>query len=146
MSNILAKIFGKSGEEITKSIAETVDSLSTSDEEKALAKEKLTNTVLTNLVNVIEAQTSIITTEAQGSWLQRSWRPILMLAFGFIIIYEYFIAKVFNLPTSELPENFWILLEYGMTGYVVGRSLEKISDTVTKNIDMPFLKKKKREG
>jgi len=144
MSNILTKIFGKGGEEITKTIAETVDGLSTSDDEKAAAKEKLTNTVLTNLVNVIQAQTSIITTEGQGNFLQRSWRPILMLAFGFIVIYEYFISRVFNLPQSDLPENFWALLELGMGGYVIGRSVEKVTDTVTKNIDISFLKKKDR--
>ena len=31
-------------------------------------------------------------------------------------------------------------------GYVVGRSVEKVATTVTKNVDMPFLKKKNRSN
>jgi hypothetical protein len=144
MSNILGKIFGKGGEEVTKTIAETIDGLSTSDEEKLAAKEKLTSTVMTQLVNALNAQVSILTAEANGSKLQRNWRPILMLSFGFIIIYEYFISKVFGLPDANLPERFWNLLELGMGGYVVGRSVEKIAETVTKNVDISFIKKKDR--
>jgi hypothetical protein len=144
MSNILGKIFGKGGEEVTKTIAETIDGLSTSDEEKLIAKEKLTSTVMTHLVNALNAQVSILTAEANGSKLQRNWRPILMLSFGFIIIYEYFISKVFGLPDANLPERFWNLLELGMGGYVVGRSVEKIAETVTKNVDISFIKKKDR--
>lgn len=144
MSNILGKLFGKSGEEITKTIAETVDGLSTSDQEKAEAKEKLTNTVMTQLVSALQSQAGIITTEAQGNWLQRSWRPILMLSFGFIIIYRYFLSQVLALPAVDLPIDFWELLNLGIGGYVVGRSVEKVADTVTKNVDISFIKKKDR--
>ena len=78
-------------------------------------------------------QTEIIVTEAKGNWLQRSWRPILMLAFGFIVIYIKFIAPLFNLTTPELENEFWNLLQLGIGGYVIGRSAEKISKNVTFN-------------
>lgn len=145
MSNILGKLFSKTGAEITKTVGETIDGLSTSDDEKAAAKEKLTNTVMTHLVTALQAQASVITTEAQGNWLQRSWRPILMLAFGFIIIYRYFLSQVLSLPAVDLPIDFWELLNIGIGGYVVGRSVEKVADTVVKNVDISFIKKKNRE-
>ena len=145
MSNILDKIFGKATTDITKSIGETIDNLSTSDMEKLAAKEKLTSTVMSHLNDAMQLQQNIIIAEAQGNWLQRSWRPILMLSFGFIIIYRYFIAPVFQLQAIDLPVNFWDLLSLGIGGYVVGRSVEKVADTVVKNVDMSFIKKKNRQ-
>jgi hypothetical protein len=143
--NFWDKIFGKATSDITKTIGDTIDSLSTSDEEKLAAKEKLTQTVMTNLVNANQTAASIVLAESNGNWLQRSWRPILMLAFGFIIIYRYFISPVFHLEAIELPGDFWDLLQLGIGGYVVGRSVEKVADTVVKNVDISFVKKKNRE-
>lgn len=145
MKELWAKLFGKSGEEVVSTIAQTIDGLSTSDDEKAAAKEKLTATVMTHLVTVIQSQTSVITTEAQGNWLQRSWRPILMLSFGFIIIYRYFLSQVLVVPAIDLPDAFWDLLDVGIGGYVVGRSVEKVADSVVKNVDISFIKKKNRQ-
>ena len=74
-------------------------------------------------------QTDIILAEAKGNWLQRSWRPILMLAFGFIVIYVKFIAPLFSLPVPPLENEFWNLLQLGIGGYVIGRTGEKIAST-----------------
>lgn len=80
-------------------------------------------------------QTEIIVAEANGNWLQRSWRPVLMLSFGFIVIYNKFAAPLFGWPIPILEGEFWTLLQIGIGGYVVGRSAEKIADkiTITKN-------------
>ena len=80
-------------------------------------------------------QTDIIIAEAKGNWLQRSWRPILMLSFGFIVIYNKFAAPLFGWTIPVLEGEFWTLLQIGIGGYVVGRSAEKIADkiTITKN-------------
>ena len=79
-------------------------------------------------------QTEIIVAEANGNWLQRSWRPILMLCFGFIVMYVKFIAPLFELPIPPLENEGVDLLLWGIGGYVVGRSAEKISKirTITK--------------
>jgi len=71
-------------------------------------------------------QTEIIVAEAKGNWLQRSWRPILMLAFGFIVIYVKFVAPLFDLKIPELENEFWNLLQIGIGGYVIGRTGEKM--------------------
>ena len=78
-------------------------------------------------------QTDIIIAEAKGNWLQRSWRPILMLSFGFIVIYVKFIAPLFGFTIPPLENEFWDLLQLGIGGYVVGRSAEKIAKSVTIN-------------
>ena len=77
-------------------------------------------------------QTEIIIAEAKGNWLQRSWRPILMLSFGFIVIYVKFVAPLFSLPIPELENEFWNLLQLGIGGYVIGRTGEKMMDSFSK--------------
>ena len=71
-------------------------------------------------------QSEIIIAEAQGNWLQRSWRPVLMLSFGFIVIYVKFFAPLFDLTTPPLEDEFWNLLQLGIGGYVIGRTGEKM--------------------
>ncbi len=60
---------------------------------------------------MMDAQKDVLLAELNGNKLQRSWRPIIMLAFGFVVVYEYFISKVFALPAANLPSKFWDLLE-----------------------------------
>ncbi len=74
----------------------------------------------------IESRAKIITAEAEGkSWLQRNWRPILMLTFTYVIAHNYIIGPLFSLPILEVPPDMWELLKLGMGGYIIGRSVEK---------------------
>ena len=59
------------------------------------AKNQLPELVFNAMGNIQEAQREVLITEARGNWLQRSWRPILMLAFGFIVVYAYFFETAF---------------------------------------------------
>lgn len=136
-----------------KAIEETgkiIDNLSTSNEEKAAVKNAIAQVVLDSLGKVIEAQRDVLVAEVTGTKLQRSWRPLVMLAFAAVVIFHYFgypVARSFSPGLPELPildTKFWDLLEIGLGGYVIGRSVEKVADTVTKNVDMPFLRKKDR--
>ena len=109
------------------SITNVIDDLHTSDEEKLAAKNKLA--AITNAMqsDILKAQSSIITAEAQGkSWLQRNWRPITMLAFLILVV-----CDSFGLLAFRLSDDAWDLLKIGLGGYVVGRSAEKIAPTVT---------------
>jgi len=74
----------------------------------------------------IEAQAKIITAEAEGhSWLQRNWRPILMLTFTYVVAHNYIIAPLFSLVRLEVPPDMWELLKLGVGGYIIGRTVEK---------------------
>ncbi len=112
-------------------VGKVIDNLFTSEEERINAKNKVFKILQEKELELQRMQTDVIIAEAKGNWLQRSWRPILMLSFGFIVIYVKFIAPLFDLKIPELENEFWNLLQIGIGGYVVGRSAEKIADKVT---------------
>ena len=107
-------------------VGKVIDNLFTSDEERLNAKNEVFRVLQEQQLELQKLQTEIILAEANGNWLQRSWRPILMLSFGFIVIYVKFIAPMFSLPIPPLEDQFWSLLNLGIGGYVVGRSAEKV--------------------
>jgi len=116
---------------VIKEIGKVIDNLFTSEEERINAKNEVFKVLQEQQLELQKLQTEIIVAEAKGNWLQRSWRPILMLAFGFIVIYVKFVAPLFDLKIPELENEFWNLLQIGIGGYVVGRSAEKIADKIT---------------
>lgn len=118
---------------IFKPAADLIDSLHTSEEERLQIKEKLfsaqqemTLKVLEYETKLLDSKTKVITAEAQGqSWLQRTWRPITMLTFLFLVVMD-----SFGILPFRLAEQAWTLLQIGLGGYVVGRSAEKIAPKV----------------
>ena len=127
----MKKIFDWFGGNVLKDLLGGLDNLFTSKEEKIKAEGIIKQIIAEKKVELQQMQTNIILAEAKGNWLQRSWRPILMLSFGFIVIYVKFIAPVFGLTIPALEIEFWELLKIGIGGYVVGRSAEKISKNIT---------------
>lgn len=111
---------------VIKEIGNVIDNLFTSDEERIKAKNEIFKVLKEQQLELQRLQTEIIVAEANGNWLQRSWRPILMLSFGFIVIYVKFIAPLFSLPIPPLENEFWNLLQIGIGGYVIGRTGEKM--------------------
>jgi len=74
-----------------------------------------------------QAAAQIVMAEAQGdSWLQRSWRPILMLTFGALIVARWLGWAAPGLSETEYLA-LWEIVKIGLGGYVVGRSGEKIA-------------------
>ena len=98
-------------------------------EDKDLAnqiKARLNEQALNGSLKELESAASIIVAEAQGeSWLQRNWRPLLMVLFGAIIANNYMLVPIFGTPAAEIPPDMWDLLKLGVGGYVVGRTAEK---------------------
>ncbi len=127
----MKKIFDWFGGSVIKDLLGGLDKLFTSKEEKIKAESIIKQILIEKQLELQQMQTDVIIAEAKGNWLQRSWRPILMLSFGFIVIYVKFIAPVFGFTIPELEIEFWELLKIGIGGYVVGRSAEKISKNIT---------------
>lgn len=68
----------------------------------------------------------IIVAEAKGdSWLQRSWRPVLMLWFAGLVGAHWLGFTPDNLSQSTINQLLSIV-QIGIGGYIVGRSGEKI--------------------
>lgn len=115
---------------ITSTIGRTIEKLSTNSTEKEKLKTQINYELLNYLSTLTEAQQNIITTEAKGNYLQRSWRPIVMLTFTLIIVLGIFI----DIPLLKDDSPFWDLIEIGLGGYVIGRSAEKITTTIGKKL------------
>ena len=94
-------------------------------------KKTITSSLIDYNKTILEQQASVVRAEAQGdSWLQKSWRPITMLVFVFIIANNYIVYPYLSLfgvkaTALNIPPNMWELLKIGLGGYVVGRSVEK---------------------
>ena len=79
----------------------------------------------------------IVLAEANsGSWLTSTWRPLLMMVIVSIIALNYLIFPLISLTLGvpleiDLPSELWTLLNIGVGGYVVGRSGEKITETLS---------------
>ena len=79
---------------------------------------------------VFMAQADIVKTEAASDhWLAATWRPVLMLTFGALIVARWFGWAAPNLSEAEYLK-LWGIVEFGLGGYVVGRSVEKIAGPV----------------
>jgi hypothetical protein len=146
---ILDQIISGGVSSIIESVGGVLDKFITSDEEKLQAKQAISDLVISKLTDIASYQRDALVAELQGNSLQRNWRPLVMLAFAFIIVFHYFLQPVLGhwwpIPNIDLPDQFWNLLEIGMGGYVIGRSVEKVADTVTKNVDLTFIPKRKRD-
>lgn len=127
----MKKIIDWFGGTVVKDLMSGLDKLFTSKEEKIIAENAIKQILIQKQLELQKMQTEIIVTEARGNWLQRSWRPVLMLCFGFIVMYVKFFAPLFGWQIPELENEFWNLLQLGIGGYVVGRSAEKISKNIT---------------
>ena len=75
----------------------------------------------------LEAQAKIVLAEAQGSWLQRNWRPLLMVTFAGLVVAHWY---GFTAPDiSESVQNSLLnIVMVGVGGYVMGRNAEKVAD------------------
>lgn len=107
-----------------------IDRLWPDPEQKAQAQIALLELAQKGELTEFTARAEIVKAEAASShWLAANWRPILMLVFGGLIV-----ARWFGFAAPELNEaeylKLWDIVEFGLGGYVVGRSVEKIAPTV----------------
>jgi hypothetical protein len=104
---------------------------------KAATQAQMMTIDVTKYTAQLEAQKSTLVAEIQGeSWIQRNWRPMVMMLFAAIIANNYIIFPYLSLFDStkdavtqlELPNVMWECLKMGLGGYIIGRSAEKIAN------------------
>lgn len=105
-------------------------------EEQARIEKDLRSAAMDADTRFAEAQAKVVSNEAAGNWLQRSWRPILMFLLMGVLIWHMmilpFIAYALGAELTQMvglavvPETVWTLLIVGMGGYIGGRTLEKV--------------------
>jgi len=78
----------------------------------------------------LAAQTEVIVAETKSeSWITRNWRPITMLTFTGLVV-MYWIGWTAPNLTKEEVLSLLEIVKYGLSGYVVGRSAEKIAPSI----------------
>ncbi len=86
---------------------------------------------LTMFLSVFTAQAGIVNSEAASQhWLAANWRPLTMLTFVALIVARWFGWAAPNLSEAEYIK-LWDIVELGLGGYVVGRTVEKVVPGLT---------------
>ena len=111
---------------ITGIIGKVIDKAVPDKDAAEKMKADLTLQLLQLNAEELKQASSIILAEVQGeSWLQRNWRPGLMVWFAGLVGAYWFGFTPENLPESAILDLFQ-LVQIGIGGYIVGRSGEKI--------------------
>lgn len=114
---------------LLSAIAGIVDKLIPDPAAAAAAKLELFRLEKAGELAELNGAVAIIVAEASGNWLQRSWRPLLMLWFGGLIGARWFGYSAPNLAPDEYLE-LWAIVKIGIGGYVIGRSVEKTAPAI----------------
>ena len=112
---------------VIREIGDIVNRLSVSSKEKQKIQEEIQSLVYRYKSELVREQSAAVGDEMRGNWLQRSWRPMVMLVLTLLVVLGVFTESSMLSDTSR----FWDLLEIGLGGYVVGRSGEKIVQAFT---------------
>ena len=113
---------------LVSAVGEIVERLTLPGREKKQLETDILQPLIAVEEKTITEQAAAIREEAQGNWLQRSWRPIVMLVFTLIILAGTFL----NLPILADTSRFWDLLEIGLGGYIIGRGSEQLVSSLLK--------------
>ena len=108
-------------------VLDIVDDVVEDKDEANRLKFEIQRQLIENKSTELESAARIVLAEAQGSWLQRNWRPLLMVTFAGLVV-----AHWFGFTAPDIPEtvqnSLLNIVMIGVGGYVVGRSGEKIAD------------------
>lgn len=98
--------------------------------EAAKVEAEMTAQLWQNAHQLNAAAADIIKTEANSQHLLAAiWRPVTMIVFVGLIVARWFGWAAPNLSEAEYLK-LWSIVEFGLGGYVVGRSVEKITPTI----------------
>ena len=107
-------------------IGRAIDKIFPNKEEAEKLKAQITLEAMKGDAKELESATHIIIAEASGeSWLQRNWRPLLMLWFAGLLGAHWLGYTPDNLGEETILKLLDIV-QVGIGGYVLGRSGEKM--------------------
>lgn len=103
-------------------------------EQKAKAEQEVLTQLMAHQAQIETAAAAIIQSEAASThWLAANWRPITMLVFLALIVARWFGWAAPNLEPEEYIK-LWDIVQLGLGGYVIGRSVEKIAPTIADSL------------
>lgn len=111
-------------------VGDVLDKIIPDPAAQAEAKLKLMELAQKGEFTEMTTKADIIKAEASSeSWLAQSWRPIMMLTFGALIVARWMGYAAPGISQEEILK-LWNIVELGITGYVVGRTVEKLTPQV----------------
>jgi hypothetical protein len=115
-------------------IGKVVSNLFPDPVERAKAETEAMRQLLAHQSEIEEAAAKIINTEAASQhWLAANWRPLTMVTFTALIVARWMGWVAPNLSEEEYLK-LWSIIEFGLGGYVVGRSVEKIAPAIAASL------------
>lgn len=130
--NLIGNILGT----VAGPVFDVIDQAVTDKDQANQLKAELKRRLIDQQDTRLNAQMKVILAEATGeSWLQRNWRPLLMIVIVAIVANNYLLAPylgaMFGVGLQlALPGELWDLMTMGVGGYIAGRSTEKIVGTL----------------
>lgn len=142
MGGILSGLMGAPLKGLLDGVGGILDRFVVNPEEKLKAQQEILKMQSDLQIKLLEVDSefakqkgAVIAAEiGSGNWLASSWRPILMLTFTYIILHNYVLSTLFHFAVVPIPPDMWDLLKLGVSGYVVGRSVEKTVPGIAKAI------------
>ena len=116
-------LIGTIGGKVLDIVDDVVEDKDDANDLKFQIQKQLIETKSTEL----EAQAKIVLAEAQGSWLQRNWRPLLMVTFAGLVVAHWFGFTAPNIPES-VQNSLLNIVMVGVGGYVMGRNAQRVAD------------------
>ena len=111
-------------------LGKVVERLIPDPDQAAKAKNQLVDMAVRGELDELAQRAGVIKAEAQGDgWLQRSWRPIVMLVFTALIV-----ARWLGWSAPDLSEavelKLFSIVQIGLGGYIASRGIEKVADKI----------------
>ena len=111
-------------------LGKVVERLIPDPDQAAKAKNQLVDMAVKGELDELAQRADVIKAEAQGDgWLQRSWRPIVMLVFTALIV-----ARWLGWSAPDLSEavelKLFSIVQVGLGGYIASRGIEKVADKI----------------
>lgn len=112
-----------------------IDRLWPDPAQQTAAKMELLRLAQEGEFKALEASMQVVAAEAKSEhWLTATWRPITMLVFVAVVannlILAPYIALLFSVDVAlPMPDQVWELLNLGIGGYLMGRTVEKSIQT-----------------
>ncbi|WP_419831249.1 3TM-type holin [Endozoicomonas atrinae] len=111
-------------------IGKIIEKIIPDPDKAAEAKNQLVDLAVKGELDELAERAGVIKAEAQGeSWLQRSWRPIVMLVFTGLIVARWLGWSAPDL-TEAVELKLFSIVQIGIGGYIASRGIEKVADKI----------------
>ena len=110
-------------------VGKVIDKLFPDADSANQSKVRLAEMLVSGELDELTQQAGVIKAEAQGdSWLQRCWRPLVMLVFTALVVCRWMGWTAPDL-SAEVELKLFTIIQLGIGGYIASRGIEKVAKT-----------------